>query len=229
VAKSLLGYGLGELIVANRTFDRAAALAGQYGGTAVYVDDIERHLDRVDVVVASTGAGRLLVTRDQMTRVVRRRRYKSQVLLDLSVPRNIDPQINDLDGVYRFDVDDLREVAAQGQEKRKQAARAAEELVRDEAAKAWVQMQGEQYRVAFAGIMQRAEGIRTAEVARAEKVLKNLSSKDREAIDAMTRAIVKKVLHPAMQQSRGLAEQGDLLRLQAVLNALGVETEDSER
>lgn len=228
VAKSLLGYGLGELIVANRTFERAAGLAAQFGGTAVHLDDIERHLDRVDVVVASTGAGRLLVTRSQMARVVRRRRYRSQVLLDLSVPRNIDPDINDLDGAYRFDVDDLREVAAQGREKRKKAARLAEDIVRDEAAKVWVQMQGEKHRAALAGIMRRAETIRSAELARADKILASLSPKERKAVDAMTRAIVKKVLHPAMQHSRGWAEQGDLVRLEAALTALGVAPDNPE-
>ena len=228
VARSLLGYGLDELIVANRTFERAAGLASMFGGTAVHLDDLERHLDRVDVVVASTGAGRTLVTRSQMARVVRRRRYRSQVLLDLSVPRNIDPGINDLDGAYRFDVDDLREVAAQGREKRMQAARLAEEIVRDEVDRAWLQMQGETHRAQLAGIMRRAETIRAAEVARAEKLLRDLSPKERKAIEAMTRAIVKKVLHPAMQASREWAEQGDMARLQAAFTVLGVSPEDSE-
>ena len=228
VATSLLGYGLGELVVANRTFERAADLARKFGGSAAHLDDIERHLDRVDVVVASTGAGRLLVTRAQMARVVRRRRYRSQVLLDLSVPRNIDPTINDLDGAYRFDVDDLREVAAQGQAKRRQAAQVAEGIVRDEVDRVWTQMQGEEHRAALAGIMRRAEAIRSAELARADKVLSNLSPKDRKAVEAMTRAIVKKVLHPAMQQGRAWAEEGDLVRLEAALLTLGVASTESE-
>ena len=228
VATSLLGYGLGELIVANRTFERAAGLARRFGGTAVHLDDLERHLPRVDVVVTSTGAGRLLVTRAQMARVVRQRRYRSQVLLDLSVPRNIDPAIHDLDGVYRFDVDDLREVAAQGVARRRQAAQVAEDIVQDEAARAWTQMQGEQHRAALARIMRRAERIRAEELERADKVLAGLPPKQRKAVEAMTRAIVKKVLHPAMHQSRTWAEEGDLLRLEAALTALGVVPPDSE-
>jgi glutamyl-tRNA reductase len=228
VATSLLGYGLGELTVANRTFEHAAELARRYGGTACHLNDIERYLDRVDVVVASTGAGRVLVTRTQMARVVRRRRYRSQVLLDLSVPRNIDPHINDLDGVYRFDVDDLREVAAQGVARRQIAAHVAEEIVRDEVEKAWVLMQGEEHRAAMGSIMQRAESIRTAEIERAQKYLSELSPKQQQAVDAMSRAIVKKLLHPAMQQSRAWAEEGDLVRLDAALRALGVEPSDSE-
>ncbi len=228
VATSMIGYGLGELIVANRTFDRAAELAQKFGGTAAHLDDIERHLDRVDVVVASTGAGRLLVTRAQMARVVRRRRYRSQVLLDLSVPRNIDPSINDLDGAYRFDVDDLREVAAQGKAKRQQAAQVAEDIVRDEAEKAWVQIRAEQHRDALAGVMRRAETIRSAEVERAQKILHDLTPKQKKAVDAMTRAILKKVLHPAMQHTRSWAEDGDLVRLEAALLALGVTPSDSE-
>ncbi len=228
VATSLLGYGLGELVVANRTFERAAELAARFGGNAVHLDDIERHLERVDVVVASTGAGHLLVTRQQMARVVRRRRYRSQVLLDLSVPRNIDPGINELDGAYRFDVDDLREVAQQGVDRRRMAAEDAEAIVRDEAARAWIQMQGEVHRDRLAGIMRRAEAIRSAEFARAEKAMAELNDKDRRAVEAMTRAIVKKLLHPALQSSREWAESGDLVRLEIALQALGVSPDDPE-
>ena len=228
VATSLLGYGLGELVVANRTFERAAELANRFGGMATHLDDLDRHLERVDVVVASTGAGRLLVTRRQMARVVRKRRYRSQVLLDLSVPRNIDPAINDLDGVYRFDVDDLREVAAQGMERRRAAAEAAEAIVQAEAARAWQQMRGEVHRARLAQVMRRAESIRSAEVERAARALGEMSPKQQQAIDAMTRAIIKKVLHPGLQSSRAWAEGGDQLRLEAALRALGVSTDDSE-
>jgi len=228
VATSLLGYGLSELVVANRTFERAAALAKRFGGMATHLDDLDPHLERVDVVVASTGAGRLLVTRRQMARVVRKRRYRSQVLLDLSVPRNIDPAINDLDGAYRFDVDDLREVAAQGMERRRAAAEAAEAIVRAEAQRAWQQMRGEVHRARLAQVMRRAEAIRTAEVERATRSLGELSPKQQQAIDAMTRAIIKKVLHPGLQSSRAWAEGGDQLRLEAALKALGVSTDEPE-
>ena len=89
-------------------------------------------------------------------------------------------------------------------------------------------MQGEEHRAAMGSIMQRAEGIRTAEIERAQKYLSELSPKQQQAVDAMSRAIVKKLLHPAMQQSRGWAEEGDLVRLDAALRALGVEPSDSE-
>lgn len=222
VATSLLGYGLGELVVANRTFERAAELAERFGGTAAHLDDLTPHLERVDVVVASTGAGKLLVTRQQMAKVVRKRRYRSIVMIDLSVPRNIDPAVMDLDGTFRFDVDDLREVADQGRRSREVAAKAAEVIVRDEAVRAWQLMRGEAERARLAAIMRRAESIRTAELARAEKALAGLSKRDRKAVDAMTRAIVKKLLHPALQAGRAHAEAGDTAALAELLTSLGV-------
>ena len=228
VARSLLGYGLGNLMVANRTFERAAEMAHKFGGMPARLDDLERHLERADVVVASTGAGSLLVTRRQMARVVRKRRYRSQVLLDLSVPRNIDSAINDLDGAYRFDVDDLRDVANQGMERRRAAAAAAEAIVSDEAARAWQQMRGEVHRAQLAQVIQRAESIRQAEMDRAVRSLGELSPRQKQSIDAMTRAIIKKVLHPGLQSSRSWAEDGDQLRLEAALQALGVTPDKSD-
>ncbi|MEC8423297.1 MAG: glutamyl-tRNA reductase, partial [Myxococcota bacterium] len=114
VAKSMLAYNLGELVVANRTFERAAELAQQLQASAAHLDDIDRFLDRADVVVTSTGAGRILIDRGMLAPVVRRRRYRPLVMIDLSVPRNIDPSVNELEGVFRFDIDDLQDIADQG-------------------------------------------------------------------------------------------------------------------
>lgn len=223
VARSLLGYGLSELVIANRTFSNAVALADQLGASATHLHEIDNYLPRVDVVIASTGAGRLLIQRKQLTGVMRRRRYRSLVMIDLSVPRNIDPSVNELDGVYRFDVDDLREMADQGMERRLAAARDAERIVSEETTLAWRQIRAEAWQRQIGGVARRAEQIRAAELERAVGILGDLSPKQQRALDAMTRAIVKKVLHPGLHSARELAELGDTASLQTVLGALGAD------
>jgi glutamyl-tRNA reductase len=221
VAKSLLGYGLTELVVANRTFARAVELAERFGGTATHLEELETYLHRVDVVITSTGANKILVHRGDLQRIMRRRRYRSLVMIDLSVPRNIDPNVNDLDGVYRFDVDDLREVADTGVEKRRAAAAQAEAIVAEETARAWKQLQVEAWQGHIGAVVRRAESIRAHELDRALVSLGELDPKQRRAVEAMTRAIIKKVLHPGLAEARTLAEAGDLAALETVLRALG--------
>lgn len=221
VARSMLSYELGELVVANRTFERAANLARELQASATHLDDIERFLDRVDVVVTSTGAGRVLVDRAMLAPVVRRRRYRPLVMIDLSVPRNIDPSVNDLEGVYRFDVDDLQEIADQGRQKRVAAAVEAERMIDAEAESAWKALLVETIHADIGEVVKRAEAIRAAEFSRAEGALAGLSDKDRRAVEAMTRAIVKKVLHSPLSRARALASDGEREAVQDLLRALG--------
>lgn len=220
VARALLDYGLGELIVANRTFERAAELARRFGGTAAHLDSIGPWLERVDVVLTSTGAGRLLVKRSELAPVARRRRHRSLVMIDLSVPRNIDPDVNELGGVYRFDIDDLDQLAQTGKAARDEAAREAELIIAEEVERTWRQLQVESVRSSIGEVVRHAEALRQGELARAGRVLDGLEAEQREAVDAMTRALVKKVLHLPLTQVRSLAEQGDAESLRTVLDAL---------
>lgn len=221
VARSMLGYGLSELVVTNRTFERASELAAQLGASAAPMEDMARTMERVDVVIACTAAGRALIRRAELAPVMRRRRLRSLVMIDLSVPRNIDPDVNQLDGVYRFDVDDLRQVADVGIEKRRAAAVDAERIVSEEAVRAWRQIQAEGYVSRIGGLARRAEQIRLAELERAG--LSGLDPKQLRDVDAMSRAMVKKILHPAMARARALAEAGEHDTLEELLALLGDE------
>jgi glutamyl-tRNA reductase len=221
VARSMLAYELDELVVANRTFDRAAQLADLLGATATHLDEIAHHLPRVDVVVTSTGAGRVLIDRAMMAAVVRERRYRPLVMIDLSVPRNIDPAVNDLEGVFRFDVDDLRGIADQGAKKRRAAAEMAESIVVSETVEAWRALMVESVHAEMGAVVRRADAVRRRELERLAPVLEQLSPRDRKAVDAMTRAIVKKVLHPPLSHARALAGSGEQDAVVELLRALG--------
>lgn len=220
VARSLLDYGLSELVVANRTFARGAEVARDFGASAIPLEEMPRYLERVDIVLTSTSAGRLLLERKDLLPVTRKRRFRSLVLIDLSVPRNIDPAADDLDGVFRFDIDDLRQVADQGKVAREEAAREAERIVDEEVVKCWAWLAQAEIHAGIGAMSRHAELIRQAELQRAHSLLDRLSDDDRKALDAMTRAMVKKLLHEPIRATRQLAEQGDRHGIEVLLTAL---------
>ena len=100
-------HGVARLIVANRTLSRGQELAGRFGGTAVSLDQLESRLLTVDIVISSTGASEVILTKDQVKSVLRRRKQRPLFLIDIAVPRDLDPAINDLDNVYLYNIDDL--------------------------------------------------------------------------------------------------------------------------
>jgi glutamyl-tRNA reductase len=226
VARALLDFGLTELVVANRTFERAAALAEQFNGSAIPIQEVERYLPRVDIVLCSTAAGRVLISRDEVASSLAQRRGKSLVMIDLSVPRNIEPSVNTLGGVYRFDIDDLAQFAGRGQESRRSAAAEAEEIVEWETERHWRQLMGEQVNRQIGSIVQSAEVVRQTEVERARLALSPMPDEQWQTVEAMSRAIVKKILHQPLRQVRSWAEEGDIEQASTVFTAFGNEDED---
>jgi len=171
-------------------------------------------------VLTSTGAGRTLISKRDIAPLLRKRRYRPLVLIDLSVPRVIDTAVNELDAVFRFDVDDLAQVAERGKRKRLQAAAAAEEIVSAEAQQRWREVLAESYNPLIGRIPRRADEIRRAELARVEKILEKLSPREQKAVDKMTRAIVSKLLHQPMMEARAAAKSGDTRTLSVLMSAL---------
>jgi len=226
VARSLLDFGLTELVVANRTFEHAATLAEEFNGSAIPIQEVGRYLPRVDVVLCSTGAGRTLIERSEVAAALSERRGRSLVMIDLSVPRNIDPTVNTLGGVYRFDIDDLAQFAGRGQASRRNAAAAAEEIVAKETERHWRQLMGERVNRQIGSIVQSAEAVRQMEIERARMALGEIDAEQWKNVDAMTRAIVKKILHQPLRQVRSWAEEGDIEQASAVFAAFGAEGED---
>ena len=223
VARSLLSFGLSELVVANRTFERAVDLARTFGASAAHLDAIGEYLPRVDVVVTSTGAGRVLISRSDVAGALRKRRYRPLVMIDLSVPRNIASDVNDLDAVYRFDIDDLRQVADRGRELRAEAAVEAERIVSDEVERCWRGLVGAEVNRRIGAVARHAEEVRVAEVARSRAVLDAADPAVREAVEAMSKALIKKLLHRPFTEARRMAESGESLAADHLLEALGGE------
>ena len=132
VAKSMLSRGASSLTVTNRTHERAEELAAELGGKAVPFDQWEDALSRVDVIVSSTGSSEPVLKASQIESVRRKRKFRSLFLIDIAVPRDIEPAVGDIDEVYLYDIDKLQHLAEEARESREQQVRLCEEMIDQE-------------------------------------------------------------------------------------------------
>jgi glutamyl-tRNA reductase len=222
-ARNLAARGATIACVANRTLERAAALAERFGAAASTLDDLESRLAEVDVVVACTSAPSTILGRAELERVQRVRRGAPLFLVDLAVPRDLDPAINELAGCYLYNVDDLQAVVAQTLAGRRQEAARAEGIVAQEA-DAFLEWQAALDVVpAIASLRARAEEIRRGELERAEARLGRLSDEQRSVVESLTAQIVNKLLHlPTVRMKQAAAAADGVIYAEAVRHLFGL-------
>jgi glutamyl-tRNA reductase len=231
-AANLISRGVGEIVVANRSLERAQALARRFNGRGIGLGAVEEELERVDVVIASTSAQGYLVSAQQVARARRARRGRPVFFIDIAVPRDIDPAVNDLDGCYLYDIDDLERVVAESVAGRREEAVRAEAIVSVEADafRAW-QLSLDVV-PAIASLRERAESIRRAELERAAGRLGALSPSQRLAVESLTTQIVNKLLHqPTVRLKEAAAAADGVLYADAVrhLFALGEDADQARK
>ena len=222
-AANLISRGVGEIVVANRSPERADALARRFGGRAVGLDAVEEELEQADVVVASTSSQGVVLSAQQVGRAMRRRRGRPVFFIDVAVPRDLDPAINQLDGCYLYDIDDLERVVAESVAGRREEAVRAEAIVSEEADgfRAW-QLSLDVV-PAIASLRAKAESIRRAELERVESRLASLSPSQRRAVEALTSQIVAKLLHqPTVRMKEAAAAADGVLYADAVRHLFGL-------
>jgi glutamyl-tRNA reductase len=202
-ARQLLSAGVGALMVANRTFERAADLGRELGGSAVPFDQLARYLRQADLVVSAAGGEDYLLDAVAVEEALRARRRRPIFLIDLAVPRSIDPVANDLDGAYVYDVDDLEEVVADHRGARAREAVKAETIVEAEVETFWRWFEQLDVVPTIVALRERIEAIRDRELARHAHVLAALPPEHRVAVEHLTRAIVNKILHAPVAAIRG--------------------------
>ena len=205
-ARELHQSSASELLVANRSSARAEEIAREVAGVAVNLAELPALLERADVVLCSTGAREPVVTHEMMVRALKARRYRPVFLIDLALPRNVEPSVNELENVYVYDMDDLERVAAGNRELREQEVARAEEIVREELA-ALRKADRERSAVpVLARLREHAHGVAKSEVERTLAQLAALDEKQKKAVQAMASAIVNKLLHGPTSRLR--EEQG---------------------
>ena len=194
-AQHLVSNGVGRLVVANRTLSRAVDLARDLGGEAIALDEINEALVEMDIVISSTGAPGLVLTRQQVQDAMRPRRHGLLFFIDIAVPRDIDPGVNEVENVYLYDIDDLKGVVELNKAEREKEALKAERMVETEVIKfqGWMETLG--VVPVINEIQKKAEEVRLRELGRSEKALKDLTPKQKKALDVLTRSIVQKILN----------------------------------
>ena len=207
-AKHLVANGVSTVIVANRTYQRAVKVAEKFKGIPLAYDSDLNFLIDADIVISSTNAPDYLIKRQPLVNIMRKRKHRYMFLIDIAVPRDIDPDVSKLDSAFLYNIDDLEAVVASNLQDRQQEAIHAEQIVSEEAKRFYDQLQVFQVNPTIKALHQQFRQIADTEL-QACFYKTTLSDAQEEAIASMTQAIVKKLLHHPMQNLRGAVNDGD--------------------
>ncbi len=211
-AKHFLNSGVRGLMVTNRTFERAEKLADEFDGKAVRFDDLFEQLHKADIILSSTGAPYTIIGAGDLDEVMRRRRQKPMFFIDIAIPRDIDPAVNTVENVYLFTVDDLQEVVASNLQQRKEEAGKAENIVNDEIGQFFKWLSSLEVTPTIVALRNKFDEIRKAELEKTLAGWKDLPPDGQKRLDALTNAIMNKLLHPptALIKQAGQGGRTDL-------------------
>lgn len=193
-AKHFINNGVAEVLVTNRTFARAEKLAGEFDGRAVAFENFRDQIHQADIVLSSTGAPGYVLEAAKLAEVIKLRRNKPMFLIDIAVPRDIEPKANKIDNVYLYDVDDLQGVVQANLKERKKEADKAEAIISEEIVQFYRWLSTLEVKPTIVALRQKLEELRQSEV---EKTLNGLGAdaKTAKSIEALTRALINKILH----------------------------------
>jgi glutamyl-tRNA reductase len=194
-ARHLVANGVRKIIFSNRTHERAVQLAEAFGGEAVPFERLYETADHADIVLTSTGASEPLFRREHGERFLKERKNRPMFFIDIAVPRNVHPDVDRLDGMFVYDIDDLQSVAAGNTAERKKEAERAEKIIEIEVERFASRLKSLEVVPTILSLQEQCETIRQAEIDRIRGKLGKLSPEQEAAIEAMTRGIVNKLLH----------------------------------
>lgn len=225
-ARSLLARGAEIAAVANRDAGRGAELAGRVGGRSISLERVAEELAGADIVVSATSAAGFVLRREEVARALEARRGVPLFLIDIAVPRDIDPGIDELEDCYRYDIDDLEEVVEASLAGRRREGEAAEAMAAQEARRFGSWLASLDVVPAITQLRAHAEDIRRAELARAEGRLGRLSDADRSVVESLTSQIVNKLLHlPTVRMKEAAAGAEGVLYADTVRRLFGLDGE----
>ncbi|MBF8259947.1 MAG: hemA [Actinobacteria bacterium] len=219
-ARHLLTAGVKGIMVTNRTFERAVKLAEEFDGRPVRFEELLSHLKTADIVLSSTGAPHFILKRQDVEEVIRIRKNRPMFFIDMAVPRDIDPDANQIDNVYVYDIDDLNNVIETNLEERQREAQRAEEIVAAEVQGFFRWIEAQQVTPTIVMLRKKFEEVKDAEVAKAIAMLGPEDQKTRKVVEALASAILNKVLHPPIAAMKKDVEGRDLTELVATIREL---------
>ena len=227
-AKHMINNGVTEIAVANRTYERGCELAREFSGHAVRFEEFPEKLVHADIVICSTGAPAYVLLKEHMQKAMKARKQKPVFLIDISVPRNIDPAINDMANVYLYNVDDLQDVVATNKQERQREAEKAEAIVEEEIATFRKWMLSLDSVPTVVALREKAEAIRKDELERFFNRFPDLGEKERKAIEGLAGSIMNKLIHAPTVALKNDAEDKDVM-IAVIKRLYGLNGDDDEQ
>jgi glutamyl-tRNA reductase len=221
-ARHLVQQGAGAILVSNRTQERARRMAEEFQGRVIPFDKLYEAASEADIVISSTGAPHPIFRREHGQAFMQRRRNRPMFFIDIAVPRDVDPMMGKLEGIFVYDIDDLQAVAASHLAERSREASDAETLIAGEVERFHQRQRTVNVAPAIVALQRHAEEIRQSELRRVQTRLGSLNAEQLAAVEALTRGLVNKFLHPPMQALKQAARENDSVRLDALCEAWSV-------
>jgi glutamyl-tRNA reductase len=208
-ARHLKRAGVSMVLVTNRTFDRAVEMARVFDGAAVQFEHLGDHIDRADIVISSTGAPHFVITKPDAERIIRKRKNKPVFFIDIAVPRDIDPTVNDIDNVFLYDIDDLQQTVDDNLRDRMDEASRAEAII-DREVTSYCDREGAR-RVAptIVALKEAVEKTRRDAIERNRRHLRPLTPEQQDAVDRITQSVVNSLLHRPISELKNLSREPD--------------------
>jgi glutamyl-tRNA reductase len=228
-AQHLAKGGVEEILVTNRTFEKAAGLAHEFQGEAIRFEEMVLGLKRADIVISATDSSQYIIGHDQIVKVMKDRKQKPIFFIDIADPRDIDPKVGDIENVYLYNIDDLQKVAYHNIQDREKEAQKAEAIVQDEVGKFVQWYQSLEVTPTIVALRKKFEEIRQKELEKTLSLHPDLSEKEKQSLEAMTSAIINKILHDPLTLLKQKDEEAMAELYLDTLRALfGLPTKDNE-
>jgi glutamyl-tRNA reductase len=219
-ARRLMAHGAASIFVANRTYDRAIQLAHKFNGQAIEFSRLHDTCDRGDIVITSTGSPHAIFRREHGELFLSRRKNRPMFFIDIAVPRDVDPEMNKLDGIFVYDIDDLQQAVASHVSDRQKEAELADNIIDVEVERFHARLQTLEVVPTIVSLQDHLETIRQAEIDRVRGRLGPLSAEQELAVDALTRGIVNKIMHTPISTLKTAARDSEATTIIEVVRRL---------
>ena len=208
-ARHLLAHGASSIFVANRTYERAVRLAEKFQGQVIRFEELYDQCDRADIVITSTGAPVTIFRREHGELFLSRRKNRPMFFIDIAVPRDVDPAMNKLDGIFVYDIDDLQQAVAAHVADRQKEAERAEAIISQEVERFQARWQTMDVVPTIVSLQDHLETIRQAEIDRVRGRLGPLTPDQEQAIERLTHGIVNKIMHTPISTLKTAARESE--------------------
>jgi len=214
VAKALKERGVANITTTSRSYEKASALAKSLGGSSVDIGSLGQELTGCDIAISCTGAPHLILDLKTLENAMSARENQPLVIIDIAVPRDVDPAVGRLNSVFLYDIDDFTHISERNRKQRETEIQKAMEIIESEVKRFASRWQAMEVKPLISSLVGKAEAIRQAQLKMTLKKLRRLSTEEQQSLEAMTEAIVQKILHDPIQRLKKDAHgRDDYIRL----------------